>query len=117
MQGAQSNRKRSQREPLSREDVANGQTTSLRDEMEDVMFPYLRLILVPLWVACTAGVVLIVGLSLGFVSLATFVWAGVIGIGLGVPAGLLNWAYLRPRRSRQIGWNWRLADWVRDTKI
>ena len=104
-------------EPLSREDVAKEQTKSLRNAMEDVMFPYLRLILVHLWVACTAGVVLIVGLSLGFVSVATFVWAGVIGIVLGVPAGLLNWAYLRPRRSRQIGWSWRLADWVRDTKI
>ena len=80
------------------------------------MFPYLRLILVHLWVVCIAGVVLITGLSLGFVSLATFVWAGVIGIVLGVPLGLLNWAYLRPHRSRQIGWTWRVADWVRNTK-
>ena len=32
---------------------------------------------------------------------------------VGVPGGLLNWIYLRPNRSRQIGWNWSIAEWAR----
>lgn len=77
------------------------------------MIPYLRALLVSIWVSCTAGVVLIIGLSLGYFSGMTFVWSGVIGVVLGVPAALLNWAYLRPNRSRAIGWTWPIADWAR----
>ncbi|WP_051070991.1 hypothetical protein [Paracoccus sp. N5] len=77
------------------------------------MVPMLRLFLVHIWVGCVAGAVVIAGLSMGYDNWATFIWAAVIGLALGVPAGLLNWAYLRPNRSRQIGWTWRIADWVR----
>ncbi|WP_134681731.1 hypothetical protein [Paracoccus ravus] len=77
------------------------------------MIPYLRLILIHLWVACVAGAVVIAGLAMGQVSFATFLWAGAIGVLLGVPAALLNWAYLRPNRSRRIGWTWKIADWAR----
>lgn len=81
------------------------------------MFPYLRIFLIHLWVACTAGAVLVAGLSMGLVSVQTFIWAGVIGLVVGVPAGLLNWAYLRPNRSRAIGWTWPIADWARSAAI
>lgn len=77
------------------------------------MLPYLRIVLIHLWVACLAGSVVIAGLAMGYVSAQTFIWATIVGIVVGVPAALLNWAYLRPNRSRQIGWNWRIADWVR----
>lgn len=73
------------------------------------MVPYLRMILVHLWVASVAGVALIAGLSLGQYSVATFVWSGLIGLALGVPAALLNWAWLRPDRSRDLGWTWPIA--------
>ena len=68
------------------------------------MIPFLRMFLIHLWVACIAGAVAIAGLAMGYVSVWTFVWAAAIGVVLGVPGGLLNWAYLRPNRSRQIGW-------------
>jgi hypothetical protein len=77
------------------------------------MIPVLRMCLVHLWVACIAGAVVIAGLTMGFVSAATFLWAAVIGVALGVPAALLNWVYLRPNRSRQIGWTWGIADQLR----
>jgi hypothetical protein len=67
------------------------------------MFPHLRLLLVALWTSSVAGVVVISGLALGHYELATFLWAAVIGIVIGIPAALLNWAYLRPRRSREAG--------------
>ncbi|MBD9529896.1 hypothetical protein [Paracoccus sp. PAR01] len=74
---------------------------------------YVRLVLNHLWVACLAGAAVIALLAIGFVSSETFIWAGVLGLGLGVPAALLNWAYLRTNRSRQIGWNLKIADWAR----
>lgn len=77
------------------------------------MVSFLRLILVHIWVACVAGVVTIAGIVMGYVSVATFIWAGIIGLAIGVPAGLLNWAYLRPNRSREIGWTWSIARWAR----
>lgn len=77
------------------------------------MIPFLRMFLIHLWVACIAGAVAIAGLAMGYISVWTFVWAAVIGVVLGVPGGLLNWAYLRPNRSRQIGWTWKIADLVR----
>lgn len=77
------------------------------------MLPWLRLFLVHLWIACVAGTALTAGLAMGYVGLSTFVWAGVIGLAIGLPAGLLNWVWLRPNRSRQIGWTWPVAEWVR----
>jgi len=75
--------------------------------------PHLRLILIHLWVGSIAGAVVIAGLSLGYVGLPTFLWAGIIGVLLGVPAALTNWVYLRPRRSQQQGWTWAPARWAR----
>lgn len=69
------------------------------------MFPWLRLILVHLWVACIAGAAVVAGLVMGHVSAATFIWAAVIGLVIGIPAGLLNWIWLRPNRSRELGWS------------
>lgn len=77
------------------------------------MVPYLRLVLLHVWVASVAGAALIVGLAMGYYSVATFVLAGVIGLALGVPAALLNWAWLRPNRARQLGWSWPIARWIR----
>lgn len=74
---------------------------------------HLRMFLIHLWVACIAGVVVIAGLSIGKVDLATFLWAAIIGLVLGVPAALLNWVYLRPNRSREIGWTWPVAERIR----
>ncbi len=65
--------------------------------------PWLRLLLICLWVGCVAGAAVVAGLSLGHVSLATFVWAAGIGLVIGIPAAVLNWAWLRPRRARQAG--------------
>lgn len=67
------------------------------------MFPHLRVLLVTIWVFCMAGVVIAVGLALGNYPWTTFVWAGVIGVVIGVPAALANWAYLRPNRAREVG--------------
>ena len=67
------------------------------------MFPHLRLWLIALWTSSVAGAVVIVSLTLGHYELGTFLWAAVAGLVIGVPAALLNWAYLRPRRSREVG--------------
>jgi hypothetical protein len=67
------------------------------------MFPHLRFLLVSLWTSSIAGAVLIAGLSMGYYGWSTFLWAGLIGLLIGVPAGLFNWAYLRPNRSRETG--------------
>lgn len=75
---------------------------------------HLRMFLIHIWVACIAGVVVIAGLAMGHVSLWTFIWGAVIGLVLGIPAALLNWVYLRPNRSRQIGWTWPIANKIRD---
>ncbi len=80
------------------------------------MVPYLRLYLVHLWVACIAGAALIAFMALGQINLAAFIWSGLIGLAVGIPAGLLNWAYLRKDKSRRIGWDWRIADWVRSIR-
>lgn len=68
------------------------------------MFANLRLVLIHLWVACIAGAVVVAGLVMGYVGIATFIWAAVIGLVLGIPAGLLNWMWLRPNRARSLGW-------------
>ncbi len=67
------------------------------------MFPHLRLWLIALWTSSVAGAVVIAGLALGHYELATFLWAVAAGLVIGVPAALLNWAYLRPRRAHDVG--------------
>ena len=67
------------------------------------MFPHLRLWLIALWTSSVAGAVVILNLTLGHYTLATFLWAVVAGIVIGIPAALLNWAHLRPNRARQVG--------------
>lgn len=67
------------------------------------MFPHLRLWLLTLWTSCIAGAVVITGLTLGHYHWSTFLWAAVAGLVIGVPAALLNWAYLRPNRFREVG--------------
>lgn len=74
---------------------------------------HLRMFLIHIWVACIGGAVVIAGLVMGYFTVATFLWGAVIGLALGVPAALLNWVYLRPNRSRQIGWTWPIAKRVR----
>jgi hypothetical protein len=67
------------------------------------MIPHLRLWLIAIWASSVAGVVLIAGLAFGHYHLSTFLWAALAGLAIGVPAALLNWAYLRPNRSREVG--------------
>ena len=67
------------------------------------MFPHLRLWLITLWTSSDAGTVVILNLSLGHCSVGSFLWAAVAGLAIGIPAALLNWAYLRPNRARQVG--------------
>lgn len=67
------------------------------------MFPHLRLWLIALWTSSVAGAVVILNLSLGHYTAATFLWAGLAGLVIGIPAALLNWAYLRPNRAREVG--------------
>ncbi|WP_333684729.1 hypothetical protein [Pontibaca methylaminivorans] len=74
------------------------------------MVPLLRILLIHLWVACVAGAVMTAGLAMGEINIWTFVWAGVIGLVIGVPAGMVNWAWLRPNRARTIGWTREIVD-------
>lgn len=67
------------------------------------MFPHLRFWLIALWTSSVAGAVVILNLTLGHYTLATFLWAAVAGLVIGIPAALLNWAHLRPNRARQVG--------------
>jgi hypothetical protein len=67
------------------------------------MFPHLRLWLITLWTSSVAGAVVILNLSLGHYTVSIFLWAAVTGLAIGIPAALLNWAYLRPNRARQVG--------------
>lgn len=67
------------------------------------MFPHLRIWLIALWTSSIAGAVVILNLSLGHYTPGTFLWAAVAGLVIGIPAALLNWAYLRPNRARQVG--------------
>jgi hypothetical protein len=67
------------------------------------MFPHLRLWLLAIWASSIAGAVVILRLTLGHYELSTFLWAIAAGLVLGIPAALLNWVYLRPNRSREVG--------------
>lgn len=51
-------------------------------------FPILRSTMIPVAVGSIAGAVVIVGLTLGFYSGPLFVVAGLLGLALGIPAGL-----------------------------
>ena len=73
----------------------------------------LRMLLIHIWVASIGGAVVIAGLVMGYFTVVTFIWGAVIGLGIGVPAALLNWIYLQPNRSRQIGWTWPIANRIR----
>lgn len=74
---------------------------------------HLRMFLIHIWAASIAGAVVIAGLAMGHVAAATFVCGAILGLVLGVPAALLNWVYLRPNRSREIGWTWPIANRIR----
>ena len=67
------------------------------------MFPHLRFWLIALWISSIAGGVVIFNLTLGHYTVGSFVWAAIAGVAIGIPAALLNWAYLRPNRARQVG--------------
>ncbi|MEC7765174.1 MAG: hypothetical protein VX874_24935 [Pseudomonadota bacterium] len=49
-----------------------------------------RLLFIPLWALCIAGVVVVAGLVLGFFTWLTFLVAAIIGLAIGIPAGLWN---------------------------
>lgn len=67
------------------------------------MLPPLRTLLVALWVSSIAGAVVILRLSMGDYSVQAFAIAAAVGLILGVPAAMANWAMLRPRRAREVG--------------
>ncbi|MBL6427029.1 MAG: hypothetical protein HOY44_05840 [Maritimibacter sp.] len=66
-----------------------------------------RLLFIPLWALCVAGVVVIAGLALGLFTWVTFVVAGVVGLIVGIPAGL--WDTKKVRRDD--------PDWKTDRHI
>ena len=68
------------------------------------MIAPLRTLLITLWAFCVAGAVVIAGLALGAYDGWTFVAAGVTGALVGVPAGLMTWARLRPNKARRLGY-------------
>lgn len=49
-----------------------------------------KLLFIPLWALCIAGAVVIAGLAVGLMSWWTFVIAGIVGLVIGVPAGIWN---------------------------
>ena len=55
----------------------------------------LRSSLAALWVACIAGVVVIVLLSSGWTGWKTFAIAGVIGLLIGIPAGIWSASHIK----------------------
>ncbi len=52
------------------------------------MFAPLRTLMVALWVTSIAGGAVILFLSFAWMSWASFAVAGVLGLGLGIPAGI-----------------------------
>lgn len=66
-----------------------------------------KLLLIPLWALSIAGAVVIAGLSIGLVSWVTFAVAGVVGLVLGVPAGIWN-----TRKIRREDPNWENGHYV-----
>jgi hypothetical protein len=67
------------------------------------MVPHLRIWLIAIWSTSIAGAAVILGLALGHYEVGTFLWALAAGVVVGIPAALLNWAYLRPNRAREVG--------------
>jgi hypothetical protein len=55
----------------------------------------LRYLLVVIWVACIAGAFVIGAMTFGWVGWRMFVAAGVVGLVLGVPAGIWNARYIK----------------------
>jgi uncharacterized membrane protein YfcA len=49
-----------------------------------------KLLLIPIWALCVAGVVVIAGLAVGYMTWITFAVAAVVGAVIGVPAGIWN---------------------------
>ncbi len=65
------------------------------------MLAPLRSILAALWVACVAGAMVILLLSLGWTGWMTFAVSGIVGILIGVPAGI--WTARKIKRQ-DPGW-------------
>ncbi|MCF3594236.1 hypothetical protein LZG00_09515 [Rhodobacteraceae bacterium LMO-12] len=68
-----------------------------------------KLIFTPLWVLCVAGAALVGFFVVGWYSWAAFVTAGVIGLVVGIPAGVWN-----TRKVRREDPNWRNGHHVGD---
>ncbi len=77
------------------------------------MFRPLRLLMIAIWVACVTGTAVVVFLSLEWVTWIAFAAAGVLGLVIGVPAGIWsaraikrddpNWPPKRRRVPRKTG--------------
>ena len=59
-----------------------------------------RSFMVVLWVFCVAGAAVIVALVMGWLSWVSFAVAGVVGVVIGVPAGLWTARRIRRRDAR-----------------
>ena len=66
-----------------------------------------KLLLIPIWALSIAGAVVIAGLSIGAVSWVTFAVAAVVGLVLGIPAGIWN-----TRKIRREDPNWENGRYV-----
>lgn len=66
-----------------------------------------RLLFIPLWALCIAGAVVVAALVIGFMTWITFVVAGIVGLAIGIPAGIWN-----ARKIRRDD-----PDWQRDRHI
>ncbi|MBV7380805.1 hypothetical protein [Maritimibacter dapengensis] len=66
-----------------------------------------KLLLIPIWALSIAGAVVIAGLSIGAISWVTFAVAAVVGLVLGIPAGIWN-----TRKIRREDPNWENGRYV-----
>ncbi len=60
-----------------------------------------KLVFTPLWVLCVAGAALVGFFAVGWYSWAAFITAGVVGLVIGIPAGIWN-----TRKVRREDPNW-----------
>lgn len=67
-----------------------------------------KLLITPIWVMCVAGAAVIAALSVGWVSWTAFVASGVVGLVIGIPAGIWN-----TRKMRREDPNWENGHYVR----
>ena len=58
-------------------------------------FPLIRSTTIPLAVGTVAGAVVITGLTFGYYGWSLFIWAALIGLAAGIPAGLWSARQLR----------------------